>query len=920
MDIIDNAVAVVELLETTWVILDSGEWMEIEDASQIQADVPRLNANDISYENEEIVLPDDQQSISIPQDIIASINNSSSQFSAFSTAEALSSAQTSNEESSDGQSGFQLLMRDGQIIIPESGYETAPIEQTEIAPEPPADIDPAPRFTFGSLGGTDVWINRYDADSLEVSGAADNVADGRTIQISFLDSNGDSIVRTGEVENGAWSITGIDITSLSDGELTATVLLVGGDQDDAASEVKVKDTLAEIDFDESNDDKTQGSFDVSGTVNGIQDGRTVALNVLDSDGNTVNEYQTTVVDSQWLVEAVDLTNVDDGEYTLLATVVDVAGNDAASSFTVTKDSTASISIEVEGYDSDVINENEENSLIVRGQVSDIEDGQDVTISVTDESGRQINVTTQVVDGEYQATMSTADLNDGLLTFNAKSIDTLGNTTTAETQIRYDTNATIDVSIDNNDSGFINQSSSQNVTISGSVNDIEDGQKVFVTITDQVGQNIVVTSEVSNSLFSADSIDLSNLDDGLLTIEVQATDFADNIASNVISVELDTTLILSTSINKTTDGVISSVADASNELRTLQPAENKVLVVDGQVNGIDDGQRVFITISDIDGNTITTQVEVNNSAYTSNALDVSGLTDGTLTLVAETTDSAGNTQQATDFVELDTTAEITTQISKTDDSVINHAESTQLTISGTVTGVEDSQQVTLTISDGVNSEIVVESRVVGGSYIAENIDVSHFFASDVTVEATVSDLAGNQASAQDSVEFDNIAAITASIDKTDDGVINGNGESAVVVVRGSVSDVEDGQTVTVVLSDSINEISVEAVVENGAYVTEPTDVSAFVDGTITATASVSDVAGNPVVSVPDSVELDNTTVITTSIDKTDDGVINGNGESAEVVVRGSVTDVEDGQTVTVVLSDGTNQVSVEAVVENGEYVT
>ncbi|TMP13497.1 hypothetical protein, partial [Pseudoalteromonas sp. S2893] len=154
-----------------------------------------------------------------------------------------------------------------------------------------------------------------------------------------------------------------------------------------------------------------------------------------------------------------------------------------------------------------------------------------------------------------------------------------------------------------------------------------------------------------------------------------------------------------------------------------------------------------------------------------------------------------------------------------------------------------------------------------------------------------------------------------------GFFIGIGESAAIVVRGTVSDVEDGQTVTVTISDGVNPpVEVQAIVENGEYVTTPIDASSLNDGTLTATASVSDIAGNPV-SAQDSVELDNTAAITTSIDKTADGVINGNGESAAIVVRGTVSDVEDGQTVTVTISDGVNPpVEVQAIVENGEYVT
>ncbi|NUJ41194.1 hypothetical protein, partial [Pseudoalteromonas sp. 0303] len=196
---------------------------------------------------------------------------------------------------------------------------------------------------------------------------------------------------------------------------------------------------------------------------------------------------------------------------------------------------------------------------------------------------------------------------------------------------------------------------------------------------------------------------------------------------------------------------------------------------------------------------------------------------------------------------------------------------------------DGQTVTVIISDGTN-QVETTALVQNGEYVTDPIDASALNDGTLTATTSVSDLAGNPVNAQDSVELDNTAAITTSIDKTADGVINGNGESAAMVVRGTVSDVEDGQTVTVIISDGTNQVETTALVQNGEYVTDPIDASALNDGTLTATASVSDVAGNPI-SAQDAVELDNTAAITTSIDKTADGVINGNGESAAMVVRG-----------------------------------
>ena len=130
----------------------------------------------------------------------------------------------------------------------------------------------------------------------------------------------------------------------------------------------------------------------------------------------------------------------------------------------------------------------------------------------------------------------------------------------------------------------------------------------------------------------------------------------------------------------------------------------------------------------------------------------------------------------------------------------------------------------------------------GEYVTDPIDASALNDGTLTATATASDLAGNPVSAEDTVELDNTAAITTSIDKTADGVINGNGESAAMVIRGTVTDIEDGQTVTVVLSDGVNPpIEVQATVQNGEYVTDSIDASALNDGTLTATATTSDVS-------------------------------------------------------------------------------
>ncbi|MCA2019236.1 Ig-like domain-containing protein, partial [Vibrio tritonius] len=63
------------------------------------------------------------------------------------------------------------------------------------------------------------------------------------------------------------------------------------------------------------------------------------------------------------------------------------------------------------------------------------------------------------------------------------------------------------------------------------------------------------------------------------------------------------------------------------------------------------------------------------------------------------------------------------------------------------------------------------------------------------------------------------------------------------LSGSVSNVENGQTVSLVVTDSTNQsVTVQATVQNGAFSVDA-DLSNLADGTISVEATVSDAAGN-----------------------------------------------------------------------------
>ncbi|MBH0059091.1 hypothetical protein I6F65_19300, partial [Pseudoalteromonas sp. SWXJZ94C] len=909
MEILNQAVAIVELLNNIWVVMENGDWVEVDSVPEQLRDLPVLNSNDIELEGNELVFPEGNKEYTVPQDIIAQLVTDLSQNPSDSPlSQNNNNIKISQIDGSQAEVAFKLISRHAQKLIPDSGYETTPDVLSEGQDEDFIEFIPDPIFTVDRFGGDNIFINKYEAVALEFSGTVENVADGEIVQIILSDQSGNEIIVTAVVQNGMWLVSNVDITTLDDGQITATVSLVGGNEEDAASETKIKDTEANIFIDFEDGLNTNSATEIEGEVEDVQDGQIVTVTILDASGAVVATYETTIIDGQWSIGSQPFADLADGDYSVQVSTIDIAGNDTQTQKSFTKDTTAVISVEISETDDGVIN-SAENIVLVSGTVVGIEDGQTVVVILQDADGNEITVNAIVENGMYQFEADISILNNGTITATASAQDLLGNSATAQDTVEQDKTASINVEIDKTSDGVLNGNAEDtNVTIRGSVEGIEDGQVVTVVVSDGINAPLTLTAIIVNGLYEITGIDLSTFNDGTITATATAQDLAGNSATSLDEVQHDN-LIDTTFTVEDTDGVINS-------------AEQSNVALSGTVADVEPGQQVTVTFIDSNGQQVIVNTEVDENGNWQISGDIESLIDGEISAQVSIFDAAGNEVTKNVALVKDTQNTLTLNIDKTNDGVVNgNSENTDLSLSGTVDGIEDGQEVTIILSDSEGNEVQVTAIVENGQYELTGIDISSLADGEITATANVADTAGNAIQAVDSFSQDSTAAITTSIDKTDDGIINGNGESAAIVVRGTVTDVEDGQTVTVIINDGVNPpIEVQATVQNGEYVTDPIDASALNDGTLTATATASDLAGNPV-TAQDTVELDNTTTITTSIDKTDDGVINGNGESAAIVVRGTVTDVEDGQTVTVTISDGVNPpIEVQATVINGEYVT
>ncbi|MBO0594025.1 RTX toxin, partial [Cellulophaga sp. E16_2] len=234
---------------------------------------------------------------------------------------------------------------------------------------------------------------------------------------------------------------------------------------------------------------------------------------------------------------------------------------------------------------------------------------------------------------------------------------------------------------------------------------------------------------------------------------------------------------------------------------------------------------------------------------------------------------------------------------------NAAEDGDVTISGTTTGVEDGQTVTVTFSDGTNT-VTTTATVSGDTWTATDADISGLANGPITVTADVTDVALNPATDNDPITLDNsLPTIDITTPIEGDNVVNA-AEDGDVTISGTTTGVEDNQIVTVTFSDGTNTVITTATVSGNTWTATDADISGLTNGPITVTADVTDVALNPATD-NDPITLDNslpTIDITTPIEG--DNVVNA-AEDGDVTISGTTTGVEDGQTVTVTFSDGTN---------------
>ncbi|MBD8213743.1 Ig-like domain-containing protein [Erwinia persicina] len=721
-------------------------------------------------------------------------------------------------------SALQTLA-DGQYDIRVTARDSSGNETTTLIP---VTIDTAsPTVTVAPVSG-DGYLNALEhAAALAITGTTEP---GAAVVVSVNNVNYTATVDP----QGNWTVTlpANVVSGLADGSYTVSVTATDaigntGSSSQPLTVIAGSGSLPQIAVgafagDNILDGAEKGlSQLMTGTTSNVQAGQVVTV--------TLNGSQYTGLvqgDGSWsvLVPAAALINLANGTDNYTVSVSDVAGNPASSNGSFTVDNSFSaIAIGVISDDNTLNASEALLPLSIHGFSRFVTFGSTVTVSFRGKS----YVTTTNSDGSWAVNIPAADL-VGLLNGNqpvtASTVDVNGNTITVVQALNSEVNPGFQPVIDPLfGDGYLNAAEAGSVQIiSGSSGVAGAGQTVRVVI-----GGITYTGTVDaqgNWNVSVPSAALQSLPQGENPLSVTLGDTAGN------SVKVDTLFEVDTR------APVVSLDAVATDNRINLAEQNEVQIIGGSG---DVGDRITVTLNGqtyltiVDG-TGNWQIELPVSA-------LKALPAGSSNIQVTSTDDAGNTSTVIRTVEVDITPP-PVSVNPVSGGYINAAEAGQpLTITGSGEAGDlirvELGNISVTVVVGSNGQW---SALIPGTALSGVADGSY----SLTVTAT--DPAGNTTTTSTPLAIDTGVPSIFVNNVTANNVLDGAEQQVDQLISGTASNVEAGQTLTLVLTGNGGSFSTTTTIQSGGawQASLPASVlEGLANGTYTLTATVTDKAGN-----------------------------------------------------------------------------
>ncbi|HAN4399510.1 TPA: Ig-like domain-containing protein [Escherichia coli] len=770
----------------------------------------------------------------------------------------------------------------GTVNITVSGATSAgnPVTITH-----PVTVDlAAVAISINTVSGDDVINAAEKSADLTLSGSTSGVEVGQTVTVTF----GGKTYTATVAGDGSWttSVPAADLAALRDGDATvqASVSTINGNTASATHAYSVDATAPTLAINTIATDDILNAAEAGNplTISGsstAEAGQTVTVTL-----NGVTYSSTVQADGSWSVSVptADLSNLTASQYTVSASVSDKAGNPASATHGLAVDLTVPVLTINTVSGDDIINAAEHGqALVISGSSTGGEAGDVITVTLNSKT----YTTTLDASGNWSVGVPAADvtaLGSGPQTVTATVTDVAGNSDDASRTVTVNLTApTIGINTIADDNVINATEKGADLQITGTSNQ-PAGTTITVTLN---GQNYTATTDSSgNWSATVPASAVSALGEANYTVTANVTDTAGNSNSASHNVLVNSALPAVTINAVATDDIINAAESGNAQ------------TISGQVTGAAQGDTVTVTLG---GNTYTATVQANLSWSVSvPAADIQALGNGDLTVNASVTNGVGNTGSGSRDITIDANLPGLRVDTVAGDDVINSIEHNQaLVITGSSSGLTAGTALTVEINNVTYAATVLADGT--WSLGVPAVDVSNWPAGTVDITVSGTNSAGTTSTITHPVTVD-LAAVAITINTlSGDDVISAVEKGETLVVSGSTSGVEAGQTVTVTFGGKNYTTTLDAS-GNWSVGIPAADVTALATGSQTITASLSDRAGNSDSTTHNvTVDLSGPTLIINTV--SGDDIINSTEKTQELIISGGSSGLATGTTVTVMLN-------------------
>ncbi|OJF67314.1 hypothetical protein BK026_00025 [Alteromonas sp. V450] len=654
-----------------------------------------------------------------------------------------------------------------------------------------------------------------------ISGTTD-AEPGSVVSLTITDSNGNTQVIEATVQvDGSYSAD--TQVELSDGEFTvlASVTNQIGNTATATAQGEVDTQAPTISINDpgNNGDSTPN---ISGTTDAAP-GSEITIIVTDSSGADQTITTTVLADGTF---SIDVPNaVTQGEFSVLASVSDSAGNTAETQANGIFDPSSPV------LNVDVTSPTNDATPEISGE-TDAPAGSNVLITVTDSEGNEQTFTTIVDEtGNFSETVPT-ELNEGDFSVVVSVTTPTGESATVTVTGEIDqTSPVIEISP-------IGSSNDDTPLIEGTT-DALPNTTVTLEITDSNGVvqsvNVLVQEDGTFSVETPEP-----LAEGDFTVSATVTDAAGNVGTTSINAVIDTSgpsIVIETGSPTNGSEGIGGSSDAPNA-------------------------EIVVVITDNEGNTVTI-VDTTDENGEFNVDIPDSIQEGDIDVEVTVTDDTGNSTTTDATIELDVTpptVTLTPQAEGNDNTP---------TISGT-TDASTTDDIVITIIDSQGEQqTIITNADENGNFSVDVGEPLNEGSYQVTVEIT--DEAGNTATV---VDNGGIVDTTPPVISLQPQEITNDPTPQI----SGTTDLAAGTTISITVTDSQNntqnfDIDVD---ENGDFnTTVPVELS---EGPFTVVVSATDNAGNTASAQDSNGVIDLTAPDAPTIDAGNGTVITGTAEA------------------------------------------